>query len=138
MSVALCKRWSALGCLVVLVMSAAVVREARAQTGDDLYKKAAQEGIVNFYGNLAQINAEKILPVLRRGIRVSAAVPDSSSMPFKTSSNLEIRVSSRNSSQPIRNGSWRTLKTILSRFSCSGIMCSDADIGMTKEERKNG
>jgi hypothetical protein len=37
MSGALCKRWSALGCLVVLVMSAAMVREARAQTGDDLY-----------------------------------------------------------------------------------------------------
>jgi hypothetical protein len=40
-----------------------MVREARAQTGDDLYKKAAQEGIVNFYGTLAQINAKKILPV---------------------------------------------------------------------------
>ena len=38
-----------------------MVRKARAQTGDDLYKKAAQEGIVNFYGNLAQINAEKNL-----------------------------------------------------------------------------
>ena len=71
-----CKKWSALGCLVVLVMSAAMVREARAQTGDNLYKQAAQEGIVNFYGTLAQINAEKILPVLRRGIRVSAAVPN--------------------------------------------------------------
>ena len=66
MSGALCKRWSALGCLVVLVMSVAVVRQARAQTGDDLYKKAAQEGIVNFYGNLAQINAEKILPVFEK------------------------------------------------------------------------
>jgi hypothetical protein len=53
-----------------------MVREARAQTGDNLYKQAAQEGIVNFYGTLAQINAEKILPVLRRGIRVSAAVPN--------------------------------------------------------------
>jgi len=52
-----------------------MVREARAQTGDNFYKQAAQEGIVNFYGTLAQINAEKILPVLRRGIRVSAAVP---------------------------------------------------------------
>lgn len=138
MSGALCKRWSALGCLVVLVMSTGMVREARAQTGDDLYKKAAQEGIVNFYGNLAQINAEKILPVLRRGIRVSAAVPNNLSMPSKTSSKLEIRASSRNSSQPIRNGIWRTLKTILSRFSCSGIICSDAGIGMTKEEQKNG
>jgi hypothetical protein len=76
MSSALCKKWSALGCLVVLVMSAAMVREARAQTGDNLYKQAAQEGIVNFYGTLAQIDAEKILPVLRRGIRVSAAVPN--------------------------------------------------------------
>ncbi len=76
MSSALCKKWSALGCLVVLVMSAAMVREARAQTGDNLYKQAAQEGIVNFYGTLAQINAEKILPVVRRGIRVSAAVPN--------------------------------------------------------------
>jgi len=104
MSSALCKKWSALGCLVVLVMSAAMVREARAQTGDNLYKQAAQEGIVNFYGTLAQINAEKILPVLRRGIRVSAAVPNNLSMPSKTSSKLEIRASSRNSSQPIRNG----------------------------------
>ena len=76
MSSVLCKKWSALRCLVVLVMSAAMVREARAQTGDNLYKQAAQEGIVNFYGTLAQINAEKILPVLRRGIRVSAAVPN--------------------------------------------------------------
>lgn len=66
MSGALCKRWSALGCLVVLVMSAAMVGEARAQTGDDLYKKAAQEGIVNFYGTLAQINAAKILPVFEK------------------------------------------------------------------------
>ena len=47
-------------------MSAAMVREARAQTGDNLYKQAAQEGIVNFYGTLAQINAEKILPVFEK------------------------------------------------------------------------
>jgi ABC-type Fe3+ transport system substrate-binding protein len=66
MSGALCKRWSALGCLVVLVISVAAVRQARAQTGDDLYKKAVQEGIVNFYGTLAQINAEKILPVFEK------------------------------------------------------------------------
>ena len=74
MSGALCKRSSALGCLVVLVMSLAAVRQARAQTGDDLYKKAAQEGIVNFYGTLAQINAEKILPVFEKrypGVKVS-------------------------------------------------------------------
>ena len=66
MSGALCKKWSTLGCLVVLVMSVAMVRKARAQTGDDLYKKAAQEGIVTFYGTLAQISAEKILPVFEK------------------------------------------------------------------------
>ena len=45
MSGALCKKWSALGCLVVLVMSVLGIRQVRGQTGDDLYKKAAQEGI---------------------------------------------------------------------------------------------
>ncbi len=40
-----------------------------------IYKKAAQEGIVNFCGTLAQINAESCR-FLRRGIRVSAAVPN--------------------------------------------------------------
>jgi len=47
-------------------MSVSAIRQVRAQTGDDLYKKAAQEGIVNFYGTLAQINAEKILPVFEK------------------------------------------------------------------------
>ena len=37
MSGAFCKRSSALGSLIVLIMSLAVAREARAQTGDDLY-----------------------------------------------------------------------------------------------------
>jgi len=55
-------------------MSVAAVREARAQSPDELYKKAAQEGVVNFYGTLAQINAEKILPVFEKrysGVKVS-------------------------------------------------------------------
>jgi hypothetical protein len=95
-------------------MSVSAIRQVRAETGNDLYKKAAQEGIVNFYGNLAQINAEKILPVLRRGIRVSATVPNNFSMPSKTSSKLEIRVSSRNSSQSILDGIWRTPRQVLS------------------------
>jgi len=47
-------------------MSVAAVREARAKSADELYKKAAQEGVVNFYGSLAQINAEKILPVFEK------------------------------------------------------------------------
>jgi iron(III) transport system substrate-binding protein len=47
---------------------------ATAQNWDDLHKKAAQEGTVNFYGTLAQINAEKILPVFEKrfpGIKVN-------------------------------------------------------------------
>ena len=138
MSGALCKRWSALGCLVVLVMSAAMVGEARAQTGDDLYKKAAQEGIVNFYGTLAQINAEKILRffekrypgVSGRAQQLVDAIQNIGQI--RDTGELEQLLTTDS------NGIWRTLKTILSRFSCSGIICSDADIGMTKEEQKNG
>ena len=37
MSGAFCKRSSALGSLIVLIMSLVVAREARAQCGDDLY-----------------------------------------------------------------------------------------------------
>ena len=37
MSGAFCKRSSALGSLIVLIMSLAVARQARAQCGDDLY-----------------------------------------------------------------------------------------------------
>ncbi len=40
---------------------------ARAQSLDELYKTALKEGgTVNFYGTLAQINAEKILPVFEK------------------------------------------------------------------------
>jgi iron(III) transport system substrate-binding protein len=44
------------------------------QTLDELARKAAQEGVVNFYGTLAQINAEKILPVFEKrfpGIKIN-------------------------------------------------------------------
>jgi iron(III) transport system substrate-binding protein len=47
----------------------------QAQTLDDLHKKAVSEGgTLNFYGTLAQINAEKILPVFEKrfpGIRIN-------------------------------------------------------------------
>jgi hypothetical protein len=37
---------------------------AQSESMDELYKKALKEGgTLNFYGTLAQINAEKILPV---------------------------------------------------------------------------
>jgi iron(III) transport system substrate-binding protein len=46
-----------------------------AQTLDELHKRAAKEGgTLNFYGTLAQINAEKILPVFEKrfpGIKVN-------------------------------------------------------------------
>jgi iron(III) transport system substrate-binding protein len=48
---------------------------AQSESMDELYKKAVKEGgTLNFYGTLAQINAEKILPVFEKtfpGIRVN-------------------------------------------------------------------
>ncbi len=44
------------------------------QSLDELFRKAAQERVVNFYGTLAQVNAEKILPVFEKrfpGIKVN-------------------------------------------------------------------
>jgi iron(III) transport system substrate-binding protein len=55
---------SAHGLLLIAALFAAA--QARAQSIDELYKKAAGEGAVNFYGTLAQINAEKILPVFEK------------------------------------------------------------------------
>src|SRR4030095_2508857 len=48
--------------------------KSSAQTLDDLYKKAVAEGSINFYGTLAQVNAEKILPVFEKkfpGIKIN-------------------------------------------------------------------
>ena len=51
------------------------VSMAGAQTWDELHKAAIKEGgVVNFYGTLAQINAERILPVFEKrfpGIKVN-------------------------------------------------------------------
>jgi hypothetical protein len=47
---------------------------ASAQTIEELYRKAAQEKTINFYGTLAQVNADKILPVFEKrfpGIRIN-------------------------------------------------------------------
>src|ERR671910_3641828 len=48
---------------------------AQSESMDELYKKALKEGgTLNFYGTLAQINAEKILPVFEKrfpGIKIN-------------------------------------------------------------------
>ncbi|HSC41253.1 MAG TPA: extracellular solute-binding protein [Candidatus Binatia bacterium] len=57
------------------IMLAAIATTAQAQSLDELHKAALKEGgTVNFYGTLAQINAEKILPVFEKrfpGIKVN-------------------------------------------------------------------
>jgi len=66
--------------ILVLVVTIALsvvgnTRSARAQTLDEIYKKAQKEGgTLNFYGTLAQINAAKILPVFEKrfpGIKIN-------------------------------------------------------------------
>ena len=48
---------------------------AQSASMDELYKKALQEGgTLNFYGTLAQISAEKVLPVFEKrfpGIKIN-------------------------------------------------------------------
>ena len=60
--------------IVVLLTWVAFVSSSQAQSLDDLYKKAVKEGVVSFYGTLAQVNAEKILPVFEKrfpGLKVN-------------------------------------------------------------------
>jgi len=62
-------------CLVILAMSLCAVVSLRAQTIDEVYKRALSEGgTLNFYGTLAQINAETILPAFEKrfpGIKIN-------------------------------------------------------------------
>ena len=47
---------------------------AQGQTLDELHQKAMQEGVVNFYGTLAQVNAGKILPLFEKrfsGVKIN-------------------------------------------------------------------
>lgn len=54
-------------CLVLLGLLFPRVARAQSESLEDLHKKALKEGgTVNFYGTLAQINAEKILPVFEK------------------------------------------------------------------------
>jgi iron(III) transport system substrate-binding protein len=63
-----------LATIVGLLAWVVFIPPARAQSLEELHKKAIKEGVVNFYGTLAQVNAEKILPVFEKkfpGIKVN-------------------------------------------------------------------
>ncbi len=61
--------------LMILALILCSASRAPAQTIDEVYKKALTEGgTLNFYGTLAQINAETILPAFEKrfpGIKVN-------------------------------------------------------------------
>jgi iron(III) transport system substrate-binding protein len=60
--------------LLILAAFFALGGKSRAETIDELHKKAVKEGVVSFYGTLAQVNAEKILPVFEKrfpGVKVN-------------------------------------------------------------------
>ena len=63
------------GCLAIFVLSLCQVVSLQAQTLDEVFKRALSEGgTLNFYGTLAQINAEIILPLFEKrfpGIKVN-------------------------------------------------------------------
>ena len=62
------------GCMAVF-LALGVSAQAQTESLDELHKKALKEGgTLNFYGTLAQINAERILPVFEKrfpGIKVN-------------------------------------------------------------------
>ena len=68
------RKYFSLG-LTVVAISFVGIGPASGQTLDDIHKKAVKEGgTLNFYGTLAQVNAEKILPVFEKrfpGIKVN-------------------------------------------------------------------
>jgi hypothetical protein len=60
--------------IIALQVWTAFIPLSQAQSLEELYKKAVKEGMVNFYGTLAQVNAEKILPVFEKrfpGVKVN-------------------------------------------------------------------
>jgi iron(III) transport system substrate-binding protein len=61
--------------LAVLLLGLIAVPSGRGETLEEIHKKALKEGgTLNFYGTLAQINAEKILPVFEKkfaGIKIN-------------------------------------------------------------------
>src|SRR5262245_45731493 len=67
------KRWLQLVAMVALVVPSTVM--AQSETFSELYKPALkEEGVLNCYCTLAQINAEKIFPVFEKrfpGIKIN-------------------------------------------------------------------
>src|SRR5215475_12822425 len=68
-------RSTVLASITVLLVSCVLsgfLSAAAAQSLDEIHKQALKEGgTLNFYGTLAQINAEKILPVFEKRFRGS-------------------------------------------------------------------
>jgi len=60
---------------ILIYVFCVMTSPAGAQSMDELHKAAIKEGgVVNFYGTLAQINAERILPVFEKrfpGVKVN-------------------------------------------------------------------
>jgi iron(III) transport system substrate-binding protein len=63
------------GLVIAILLLLAVYGSANGASIDEVYKKALQEeGVLNFYGTLAQINAAKILPAFEKrfpGIKIN-------------------------------------------------------------------
>src|SRR3970040_1189621 len=60
---------------ISILLALGLAASANAETLEELHKKALKEGgTLNFYGTLAQINAERILPVFEKtfpGIKIN-------------------------------------------------------------------
>ena len=68
------ERISSVMCFKAILFAILFHSPAQAQNLEELYRKAMPEGVVNFYGTLAQVNAEKILPVFEKrfaGIKIN-------------------------------------------------------------------
>ena len=63
-----------LNILATLFVGVAFLSSSQGQSLEDLHRKAVKEGVVSFYGTLASVNAEKILPVFEKrfpGVKVN-------------------------------------------------------------------
>src|SRR5262245_8018603 len=69
------RHWFFCAALVALMISGGTPAAAQTESLDELYKKALkEEGVLNCYCTLAQINAEKIYPVFEKrfpGIKIN-------------------------------------------------------------------
>ncbi len=69
------RKLSRLTAFALVFLLAAAPAALQAQSLDEIHKKAVKEGgTLNFYGTLAQINAERILPIFEKrfpGIKIN-------------------------------------------------------------------